>query len=398
MLTVQRKPEHLLVIYSGDGYNQANWVDTDLEKKGRVTFQHTFTFTLEDLIEGHETDADAKVFLLGISDGGYFRINADKLGLKHDLRIASDFNATAKHFVAPTKISIFRRIDAVTDQPIVIGGNDPNALPTADFLRLIEQFPNTTELRHYARARVSRTLNDHFGVTSEAEEALNAHLDKRLKAARIRRPLDPGPVRAIELDKFVYMRDELKAMLADSESYAESAWQKKIVDLLLLLFPKYVAVLEHVHINDYYSSAEKVTRRFVDLVLVDANGAIDILEIKKPFDECLLAKAKYRDNFMPQHELSGAVMQAEKYLFHLSKWGQEGEKALTAKHMASLPKGVSVRVTNPKALLLLGRDHNFTQEQKFDFEIIRRKYANMLDVMTYDDLLRRINAVIERLQ
>ncbi|MBC7182188.1 MAG: DUF4263 domain-containing protein, partial [Marinobacter sp.] len=48
--------------------------------------------------------------------------------------------------------------------------------------------------------------------------------------------------------------------------------------------------------------------------------------------------------------------------------------------------------------ILLGRDNDFVGQQHFDFEIIRRKYANMLDIMTYDDLLRRVSNIIEMMK
>ena len=87
-------------------------------------------------------------------------------------------------------------------------------------------------------------------------------------------------------------------------------------------------------------------------------------------------------------------MQAEKYLFHLNKWGQAGEREIYEKRKSDLPDGIKLQITNPQALILLGRDNDFTGEQRFDFEIIRRKYANMVDIMTYDDLLRRLENII----
>ena len=32
--------------------------------------------------------------------------------------------------------------------------------------------------------------------------------------------------------------------------------------------------------------------------------------------------------------------------------------------------------------MILGRSNNFNSRQKFDFEIIRRKYANIMDILT----------------
>ena len=87
-------------------------------------------------------------------------------------------------------------------------------------------------------------------------------------------------------------------------------------------------------------------------------------------------------------------MQAEKYLFHLTKWGQAGEREIHKKRKSELPDEIELKITNPKAMILLGRDNDFTGEQRFDFEIIRRKYANMIDIMTYDDLIRRLENII----
>lgn len=87
-------------------------------------------------------------------------------------------------------------------------------------------------------------------------------------------------------------------------------------------------------------------------------------------------------------------MQVEKYLFHLSKWGIVGERSIQEKRKAELPSDFVVKITNPKAMLILGRDKNFDARQKLDFEIIKRKYANITDIMTYDDLLRRLDNII----
>jgi hypothetical protein len=47
----------------------------------------------------------------------------------------------------------------------------------------------------------------------------------------------------------------------------------------------------------------------------------------------------------------------------------------------------------------LGRDPDFTEEQqRLDFKIIRRKYANIIDVITYDELLRCLDNIIAMLQ
>lgn len=76
-------------------------------------------------------------------------------------------------------------------------------------------------------------------------------------------------------------------------------------------------------------------------------GHIDVVEIKQPFDQCMVTSAQYRDNYIPLRELSGTVMQIEKYLFHLNKWGKQGEDHLTETYKAELPEGFSIKITNP---------------------------------------------------
>ena len=91
-------------------------------------------------------------------------------------------------------------------------------------------------------------------------------------------------------------------------------------------------------------------------------------------------------------------MQAEKYIFYLNNYGAEGERKLNEKYKDSLPKDFKLKIRNPRTFILLGRSNNFDDQQKSDFEIIKRKYANMIDIISYDDLLNRLENIIAMLQ
>ena len=91
-------------------------------------------------------------------------------------------------------------------------------------------------------------------------------------------------------------------------------------------------------------------------------------------------------------------MQAENYLFHLRKQGQAGEQAAYEKRKNELSKGPELNITNPKAMILLGRHNGFSGEQRFNFEIILRKCANTIDIMTYDDLPPKLESIIVRMK
>jgi len=122
------------------------------------------------------------------------------------------------------------------------------------------------------------------------------------------------------------------------------------------------------------------------------------VEIKQPFDKCIVTNNQYRDNYIPLRELSGTVMQIEKYIFYLNKWGRAGEEFLTKQYKDTLPDGFSIKITNPGGIIVMGRDTNLTSEQKQDFEVIKRKYKNVIDIITYDDLLGRLCFTIEQLE
>jgi len=395
MIKISKQADGLLLTYVSDRFGGLQWLAEKLKQDGEVTLRRTFTFTTGDLLSPAQQTGDydeaEHIFKLATTEDGYFRIDKAILGLKRDLLLDMAMKLEPQVFIANRDISIFRKIDELIDEQIIVGGENESAIPLVDFEQLIQTFPTSTELTHYARSRISRVLKDYFGTISDAEGKLNSYLARKKR-------LSPKSRNSIlenfELQKFEYIHSELDGMLKDVDSYSERDWQKRILDLLLFVFPKYIAVLENVHIKDFYSKHGKVTDRYIDLMLVDANGNTDIIEVKKPFANALLSRTTYRGNHTPRIELAGSVMQAEKYLFHLSKWGQAGELEISKKRNSELPSGMELKITNPKAMILLGRDDDFSGEQRFDFEIIRRKYANMIDIMTYDDLLRRLENII----
>ncbi len=89
-------------------------------------------------------------------------------------------------------------------------------------------------------------------------------------------------------------------------------------------------------------------------------------------------------------------MQIEKYIFHLNKSGRKGEQKLTAhcQKKGIIPKDFEIKITNPGGIIIIGRTQGLTDEQYQDFEVIKRKYKNIIDIMTYDDLIERLNRTI----
>ena len=403
MITFEEHGPQVVLTYESDGFGSTDWVDEKLKADDHVTLSRAFTVQKADLLssEGDEDfDEEVRRFVIGMVNGDYRTIRKDVLGLKHDLLIATSVGLRRKTFVAARDISVFRRIDELIDEQIVVGGGRMGAIPEDEFARLLNEFPTSTELTLYARTRITRVLREYLETMSDAEQRLANYMARRERARTEERVEADGRIPAaneLELEKFTYVRDRLAEMLKDAEGYSEADWQAAVADLFLLVFPQYVAVLHNVHIKERYSNESKSTNRYIDLMLVGANGCVDIIEIKKPFRRGLVSKGKYRDNHVPVRELSGSIMQAEKYLFYLSKSGRDSEKRITTKHVTDLPSGLEIKIANPKAIILAGRDSNLSEQEKFDFEFVRRKYSNVVDIISYDDLLRRLENVIATL-
>lgn len=125
--------------------------------------------------------------------------------------------------VANRNISIFRKIDELIDEQIIIGGEHDSAIPLSDFEYLQKTFPTTNELTHYARSRISRVLKDYFGTLTDAENQLNGYLAKKRLVTTSRNSI----LENFELQKFVYIHSELEGMLKAVDSYSERSWQRK---------------------------------------------------------------------------------------------------------------------------------------------------------------------------
>ncbi|NEM91469.1 Shedu anti-phage system protein SduA domain-containing protein [Galbitalea soli] len=400
MISFEDRGTEIVLTYESD-WGPVTWVDDKLRAEGEATLSRTFTVRPADLLPAEDDDdGDARAFVIGSIDDEYRSIRGDVLGLKYDLRISRSIPLTRALFVAERDISIFRRVDELADNPIVIGGPDTSAVPEDEFRRLLHTFPTTTEMKLYAWTRITRVLREYMETMTDAEQRLAAYMARRARSES--KTQDQPGVRIpaaneLELAKFEFVRDRLIEMLHEAEVYSEAEWQATVADLFLLIFPQYVAVLRNVCVKERYSNPGGSTNRFIDLLLVAANGTVDVIEIKKPFERGLVSKGRYRDNHVPVRELTGSIIQAEKYLFYLSKAGRDGEIAITEAHSKDLPSGIEISISNPKAFILAGRDSNLSSKERFDLEFARRAYSNVTDIISYDDLLRRVENIIASL-
>lgn len=383
-------------------YNPKNWsveyIDNKIKESGEFILRRTFRFKNYC----NHIDDDFRKFKLAELQGEYWVIDKIILDIKYDLKISTDLNIDKKIFIAERDISVFSKLDKLIEEKIIVGGNDEEAIPLEVFYEFLKKFPTTTEMNHYASARIEGVLGEYFPTMTPSESKLDAFLKRKLKYSSKNGIIKQSPTLVkLEISKFEYVYQEIEELLKKGENkFYEREWQNKILEIIQLIFPKYIAICENVQIYDFYTEENERKSRYIDLLLIDFNGNVDILELKRPFDNRILCTnpKNCRDNYIPHRELSTALMQAEKYIFHLNKWGKKGEETLTKNLNGFLPENFKIKISNPKAIILLGRSHQFDDRQILDFEIIKKQFSHIADIMSYDDLLNRVGNILSVLK
>jgi hypothetical protein len=389
LLVLQYKPKQ-----------SVNWVIEKLNSNQQVILIGIFTLSINNLygnlsdFDNYDNSLPAErppvEFVLARLENEYFRFDSDVLGISFQLFIHKDIKISIKLFSAERNISVFKKIgEIIKDNEVYIGGDRPYSIPEREFNNILRDFPSGYEIRKYVNARMGAVLGHYFNTAKDEEEKYNSYINK--KKSRIGADVY-ALLKENEIKKYEIISQELNNMLASEDQYTEKQWQDEILRIILLLYPKYIHVFKEVKINDVYTRSHKR----LDFMLVDSTGNIDLVEIKKPFSNCIVTNSKYRDNYIPLRELSGTVMQVEKYIFILNKWSKAGEEKLTNTYNNKL-NGLEIKIINPCGMIIMGRDKNLSKSQIEDFNVIKRKYRNIIDIITYDDLLRRLKFTIMQL-
>ena len=344
-----------------------------------------------------DTEQNEIQFCVGTVYDEYTLIDSDVIGTEHKFYFSNAIKLDKRYFVAYRNISILLKIDHVVNQDVYIGGNHAEGyIPVETFELLIKKFPKTAELDYYAHARIATIIKEFYPNAEQHEIKFNKYMErqeKRLSSIFSQNVQTVFKKNAtIEFQQFKILQHDLIELLNKADSISEHIWQEQIHGLLRLLYPKYIAGIREVVIK----GVDRHDKR-PDFLLVDANGYIDILEIKRPSVQLLTEQSSYRNNYVPVRDLAGAVQQIEKYVYCLNVWGKEGEQELQKKLFSKLPVTVTPKIVNPQGILIMGRSNQFNYQQKDDFELIKRQYKHIAEIMTYDDLVQRIENIMAAL-
>ena len=159
------------------------WIFELFDKEESVQINHIFTFDVEELIRTSDFEA---VFCLGYRHEDFYVINKSCLDINNDILIHKDFKITNKTFSSEKSVSIFKILDSIYNQTIILGGSEEFSIAHKDFQDLIQTLPTSTELKKYTEARVSAAANEFFDIPSDAQKKYEQYLNKKLSSKNSR--------------------------------------------------------------------------------------------------------------------------------------------------------------------------------------------------------------------
>ena len=379
--------------------DNASWIDVRIAIDGYVNLKKRFHFRYEDIqYKEYGSDFSMVKFVIAKLNGEYFEIPKHIFGTTNNILIHKEKKIAKKYFRIIVEKKLFYSIEEIIQKQVIIGGAHEGAISFDGFVRIVQTLPTDTEIDLYIKKRTSNILNDYVENVRDYGKRYEKYLERKQKETPVQHTL--VAVSQYEYEKYKFVLELLNKMLCDYDGYVERDWRNEIIQIVALIYPQYTVSVKELCIKG--TVREKAENRYIDIALFDINGNIDVLEIKRPCDEIpLLSKTTYRDNYLPSKDLAGAIMQVEKYIYNLRRMGKEGEKRLTCRlhdkyrHVPGV-LDMKVRITNPRGMIIMGRSNCLSDDEKNDFEIIRRKYANIADIITYDDLIQRLESLMSK--
>ena len=55
---------------------------------------------------------------------------------------------------------------------------------------------------------------------------------------------------------------------------------------------------------------------------------------------------------------------------------------------------MKINIRNPNFTIILGRNIDFSEQQKKDFKTIKNQYNNVNEILTYDDIIIKLDRII----
>ncbi len=248
------------------------------------------------------------------------------------------------------------------------------------------------ELLGFLKQEISKTKKAFNKSKEEHEQKLqeknlkNAHQAARLK--RLNKKLKEVSDQA-SLNYYKGSVAELQGMLA-GEPLKEILWQEWIERNHWVLGTRYPVLppQKEIEIDG--------ARLRLDLVVADENGFIDVIEIKTPYVKVLKTLASRGSasrggkisRFTWSREANEAIGQLIKYLTHAQSFRSEFERQFRAYRWQPVA---------PRGTVIIGREIDWTEQESEGLRLLNH-FLNGIEVITFDELLRRAERIVTMLE
>lgn len=415
------KTDKLLILFY---ITESDWLENELDDENSFTIYKIFHFETKDLISSEVTPVDYEYkFIFGVRDGNYYKIDRDKIVTNFDVYIDCSLQIDKSWFVTSSSKSTKYKDSNGEERSTSIYGNilyafkqfykndklyididsendfvdDGFHITSSTYKHFVEIFPTATDAKYQKLAIFTNLLKNELDVV-DYEEIYQKYKSKSIRVCKDLN-INTAEIREQDKIKYLYAKDQLVDSLKKCEAGGfihEDEFSKLIAQFFCFLNPKYVKIQTKLNIIDY-TDARKGCQ--ADLCLIDCDGNIDLIEVKSPRAyPNLFRKRPYRNHYVPSGELNGAINQLEQYLKCLTK--------MTPKEIADknpdLQKefgDIKLKAVNPKGYIIFGRDlSSFSGEnepqKKTDFELIKNTYRDVVDILTFDELIKRFENII----
>lgn len=406
MIEIKKHNSKLVAIYSPE--SGTYWLQDKLNKGENHYLKNTYRLSKDKILDLHKIDEDLDeeeniAFQIGVERNNYFALDKEIFGIDIDIYIEKSIHITPNFFTANKNISIISKLEdvvkeqiyLVSDENYNVNDDNTNKIPLSAYKNLLTNFPNNTELIKYSHMRIATALSEYFDNVDVYKTKYENYLNKKNNSSTNNK--FSKNISLLKLNMLTSSQEVLTKMLKTYKSFNEKDWQNKIKNILCVLYPKYLYAIREVNFGEIHGYD-----KHPDFTLIDSNGYIDIMEIKKPEDAQIIRNCKNRNNYVPQKIFTDVVVQTTKYINALNQNHDKSKINIIKKLKEDNPNTTlstsDIFINNPKGLILLGRSNKLTKEQKDDFELIRRQYKDIVEIMTYDDLLNRINNLVEKLK
>lgn len=282
-----------------------------------------------------------------------------------------------------------------------LGGSlEPN-FQLADIEDIRNKLVTKSELNSYADVQNSKIVEKYVDTNNNVKE-------QRLREKQRKREENISLVTTKNKDALDHVnsflenkRDVLKEYLRTPTQVARPRWnehsyQRLLLEIFPFIFPQYTHFIREYKFKIEGNSQKK--EDIPDFLAATANLSVDILEIKTPYFD-LFRKGKYRGNYVFSSEVQGLISQAQKYIYNLERNALREEPKITKRFQEKANfEGDNLYIRSPKAIVIVGKkpQGNLAAEQLRDFEIFKGKYQDIATFLTYNDILDRMNRIINR--